>query len=389
MLPDTIDITSYFQAYSQVDNSNLRPLTLFVGSTTANYSNQTETRFTLSRDGYIVDVEGSGFVYDGGVPTGGTVWDITAILGNAKAFTFSAELPLSTFFITSDPQALATTLFAKNDVINGYDLDDTLYGYDGDDIMGGGNGADLMHGGDGDDQIGGGNGNDKLYGDAGDDWLTGGKGNDKLFGGDGYDIASFSDKLAPVVVNLGKGNTVKAKIGFGEVDKLKGIEGVWGGLGKDKITGNGADNAIGGNSGDDVLKGKGGNDLLVGSWGSDTLIGGKGADTFLFDTIPAGNSWRDVDLIKDFKAGKDTIAFDQETFAALEAGVLSADDFYAAPGALSGQNGQHIVYDTKNGILYYDPSGDGSDYVYQVAVLKGAPTIKASDFFIEAADLIG
>ncbi|MBN9021870.1 MAG: M10 family metallopeptidase C-terminal domain-containing protein [Rhizobiales bacterium] len=383
MLPDDpIDYTFFFQGYSQVDNSNVLPLTLFLGSTTANYSSQTELGFTLSRDGYKLDVEGSDFVYDGGVPTGGTVIGITVRIGNAAIFSISGELPLSTFF-TSDAETLATTLFAKNDVINGYNLGDTLYGFDGADIMGGLAGTDLMYGGNGNDQVSGGDDDDKLYGDTGDDWLTGGKGDDKLFGGDGFDIASFSDKLAPVVVDLGKGKTVKAKIGFSEVDKLNGIEGVWGGLGKDKLTGNGGDNALGGNSGDDVLKGKGGDDLLVGYWGSDTLVGGKGADTFLFDRIAASNSWTDVDFIKDFQVGKDTIALG-EVFPELTPGVLSPDEFYAAPGAISGQNGQHVVYDTKNGVLYYDPSGDGSGYVYKLAVLKGAPTISASDFFVES-----
>lgn len=297
MIPDTIDPILFFQALTQVDNSNLQPLTLFVGSTSANYSNQTETGFTLSRDGYNIDVTGTGFVYDGGVPTSGSVDAIDAKLGNATAFTVSGEpIPLATFF-TSDPQALATTLFSGNDVANGYDLNDTLYGYDGDDIMGGGNGADLMYGGDGDDQVSGSNDDDKVYGDAGDDWLAGGKGNDKLFGGDGYDIASFSDKLSPVVVDLGKGNPVKAKVGFSEVDKLKGIEGVLGGIGNDKITGNGDDNALGGNSGNDVLKGKGGDDLLAGDWGQDTLVGGKGSDTFFFDKLAASDKNQSWDLI--------------------------------------------------------------------------------------------
>lgn len=385
MLPDySVLYTLFFQALSQVDNSNLSPLTLFVGSTAANYSNQTEAGFTLSRDGYNIDVTGTGFVYDGGVPTSGSVDAIDVKLGNATAFSVYGEpIPLATFF-TSDPQALATTLFSGNDVANGYDLNDTLYGYDGDDIMGGAGGADLMYGGNGDDQVNGSNDDDKVYGDAGDDWLVGGKGNDKLFGGDGFDVAGFEDKLSPVNVNLGKGSTPKAKVGFSEVDKLKGIEGVWGGLGNDKITGDSGDNALGGNAGNDILKGKGGDDLLVGFWGQDTLVGGKGSDTFLFDRLAVSDKNQSWDLIKDFEAGTDDIVFDQAVFTELEAGVLSADDFYAAPGALSGQDGQHIVYDTKAGVLYYDPSGDGTGYVYKIAVLKGAPTISASDFFIEA-----
>jgi hypothetical protein len=145
-------------------------------------------------------------------------------------------------------------------------------------------------------------------------------GNDKLYGGDGFDVASFSDKLSPVLVNLGKGNTPKAKIGFSEIDKLKGIEGVWGGLGSDKITGDGGDNALGGNSGSDLLKGKGGDDLLVGFWGQDALIGGKGSDTFLFDRIAASDKSLNWDLIKDFDAGKGHHRLRPEGLPALDAG---------------------------------------------------------------------
>ena len=388
MLPDTIIPTFYFRAFTQVDNADLTPLTLFAGSTGANYSAQSDTGFTLSRSGFNIEVIGIDFVYDGGIPTGGTVGEVVVRVGNAKAFelTSGSGVPISVFF-TTDPEALAKALFAGNDLVNGADLNDTLYGFDGDDMMSGSNGRDLMYGGEGNDPLGGGSDKDKLYGGNGDDWLTGGTGNDKLFGGAGYDIASFSDKLSPVVVNLSKGNTVKAKIGFNEVDKLKGIEGVLGGVGNDRITGNGGDNLLGGHAGNDVLKGKGGNDVLNGSWGLDTLIGGKGKDTFYFDKLAGRYNSLDWDVIKDFEAGKDKIGLDQAAFTELAAGVLSPNDFYAAPGAFAGQDGKHIVYDTKNGVLYYDPSGDGSSFVYKVAVLKGAPKISASDFFIDA-DLV-
>ncbi len=387
--PNPVDIELYFQALTQVDNSDLTPLTLFAGSTTANYSNQTELGFTLSRDGYNIEVAGTGFVYDAGVPTSGSVDWIDARVGNATMFTLYGDpLPLATF-LTTDPQALATTLFSADDIINGSSLDDTLYGFDGDDIMGGSAGADLMYGGNGDDQLGGGDGDDKLYGDAGDDWLGGGKGNDKLFGGQGSDTATFTDKLAGVDVKLKGAKTAKAHIGTSEVDKLKGIENVLGGLGKDKITGDGGDNKLAGYAGDDVLKGKGGDDLLVGGWGSDTLTGGKGADIFLFDKIPAGHSFTDIDTITDFGKGGDSLHFLQGLYGNLNPGVLSPEHFYAAPGAFAGIGETYFVYDTKNGILYYDGSGDGSSPVFQVAVLKGSPTLTAKDIFIDAPlDLI-
>jgi Ca2+-binding RTX toxin-like protein len=184
-----------------------------------------------------------------------------------------------------------------------------------------------------------------------------------------------------VKVNLGKGKVAKAKIGFSEVDKLKGIEGVLGGLGKDKLIGNGDDNHLGGYSGNDILKGKGGDDLLVGGWGLDTLVGGKGDDIFLFD-LPVNTRSETQDIIKDFGKGNDSLHFDQEYFSALDAGVLSPEHFYAAPGAFAGIGETYLVYDTKNGVLYYDASGDGSGMVFQVATLKGAPTLTAADIFV-------
>jgi Ca2+-binding RTX toxin-like protein len=174
----------------------------------------------------------------------------------------------------------------------------------------------------------------------------------------------------------------KAKIGFNEVDKLKGIEGVMGGLGKDKLIGNGDDNHLGGDGNNDILKGKGGDDLLVGGWGIDTLTGGKGDDIFLFDLPPEVPGSLNYDIIKDFGKGNDSIHLDQMIFDMLDAGVLLAAHFYAAPGAFAGIGETYLVYDTKNGVLYYDESGDGSGMVFQIATLKGAPTLTASDIFV-------
>ncbi len=394
-----VDYALIFTAGTAVDTRSLGQLALFAGSSAVHYSDQQPDGFLLTRDGTTIEVDGEGFVYDGGVPVSGDVIGMIVMTGNALAFEFgrylsedSLPLPITAFF-SSDPLAIAKILFAGNDIINGSAIDDTLYGFTGDDLISGRSGDDLVYGENGDDQLSGANGDDKLYGGNGDDWLTGGRGNDKLFGGNGFDIASFADKLSPVVVNLSKGKTVKAKIGFNEVDKLKGIDGVLGGVGDDKITGNGRDNMLGGNAGNDVLKGKGGNDVLVGGWGSDTLVGGKGEDTFLFDKQPAGGSFTDIDKIKDFTHGVDTLQFADWYAEVLSSilsysGVLSAKNFHAAPGAFAGVGETYFVYDTTRGILYFDASGDGTGRVHQVAVLKGAPTLAASDFFIEAPDLI-
>jgi Ca2+-binding RTX toxin-like protein len=388
MEPEYPDYTLLFDSFSQIDNSNLTWLTLFAGSTGANYADQTDDGFTFSRDGINIEVNGSDFVYTDGVPVGGFVTGMGVMVGNATAYAFGGApsedergFPISTFF-TTDPAAIANVLFAGNDVIGGSNLDDVIYGYAGDDQISGAGGENVLYGGDGNDLVyGGSNEGDKLYGDVGDDWLFNGKGDDKLYGGDGFDIVSYDGRLSPVKVNLGQ-DKVKAKIGFNEVDKLKGIEGVLGGLGKDKLIGNGDDNHLGGYSNNDILKGKGGDDLLVGGWGIDTLEGGKGDDIFLFDLPVDVRNAPTQDIIKDFGRGNDSLHFDQEFFSALDAGVLSPEHFYAAPGAFAGIGETYLVYDTKNGVLYYDESGDGSGKVFEVATLKGAPTLTASDIFV-------
>jgi len=389
MEPDLIKFDMFFNATAQVDTRDLTQLALFAGASGSSYADQTGSSFTFSRSGVIIDVSGEDFVYSGGAPVSGEVTGMVVRSGNATAYSFDRSfeddtpvIPV-TLFDSDDPLAIASDLFAGNDYVSGSNIADSLYGFDGDDMLYANSGNDLVYGEKGNDQLFGGNGDDKLYGGAGDDWLGGDKGDDKLYGGKGFDIASYAGHLAPVVVNLSKGKVVKAHVGANQVDKLKGIEGVLGGLGKDKITGNSSDNKLGGDAGDDILKGKGGSDVLVGGWGSDTLIGGKGADVFLFDKPPAGSSWADVDLIKDFGRGADTLQFDQMAFGELDAGVLSADHFYAAPGAFAGIGETYLVYDTKNGILYYDRSGDGSGPVFQVAVLKGAPSLSASDIFVK------
>ena len=77
----------------------------------------------------------------------------------------------------------------------------------------------------------------------------------------------------------------------------------------------GGDDTLYGGIRDDVLKGKGGDDVLDGGRGSDRLAGGRGADEFRFSAkLVAG----EVDTIRDFAPGKDTIVLSGAVFAALD-----------------------------------------------------------------------
>ncbi|MCB1358648.1 MAG: M10 family metallopeptidase C-terminal domain-containing protein [Maritimibacter sp.] len=108
------------------------------------------------------------------------------------------------------------------------------------------------------------------------------------------------------------------------------IENAVGGAGADWLTGNRADNVLIGNAGGDLIKGKSGTDVLsggrggdklkggsdadllkggpgrdklIGGIGSDTLQGDGGADVFVF------HDGADMDVIRDFEPGTDSIAF--------------------------------------------------------------------------------
>ena len=80
------------------------------------------------------------------------------------------------------------------------------------------------------------------------------------------------------------------------------------------VADHGGDDTLTGGYRDDVLKGRGGDDVLDGGRGSDRLAGGRGADEFQFSAkLVAG----EVDTIRDFAPGKDTIVLSGAVFAAL------------------------------------------------------------------------
>jgi Ca2+-binding RTX toxin-like protein len=100
---------------------------------------------------------------------------------------------------------------------------------------------------------------------------------------------------------------------------------LFGGAGKDTITGgSGADQIFGG-SGDDVLNGKGGDDSLFGGSGNDVLTGGAGTDQFFGQ---AGNDtmiWNPGDGSDVFEGGDGTDTAVVNGGSAAEAFTIAAD----------------------------------------------------------------
>jgi Ca2+-binding RTX toxin-like protein len=203
-----------------------------------------------------------------------------------------------------------------------------LTGGSGDDLLQGGGGADTLIGGGGDDvadysdhsgpvtltldgaandgspgegdqiagdieDLRGGSGNDTLVGNGGDNILDGGPGADVLSGGAGVDAVDYSDRIAPVHVDLdgSPGNDG----GSGEGDTVGAdVEGAFGGAGDDTLIGNGADGFLAGGDGNDMLTDPGGDDDLFGEDGDDVIDSTDGAP----DLVSCGDGddqvWRDA-----------------------------------------------------------------------------------------------
>jgi Ca2+-binding RTX toxin-like protein len=147
----------------------------------------------------------------------------------------------------------------------------------------------------------------------------------------------------------------------------------------------GNDTLIGGR-GRDVLAGGLGDDVLSGRESHDRLAGGGGQDIFVFDMPPSGRA--NVDRIDDFTVRDDTIHFDNEFFKKLGSkgstdhpAKLSSKMFWK--GAKAHDASDRIVYNPKNGVLYYDPDGTGAGAAVKIAILpKKLKTISHKDFFV-------
>lgn len=157
---------------------------------------------------------------------------------------------------------------------------DTLTGAGGGDVLKGFAGADLIYGMGGADSLFGGEGGDQLFGGEGGDFLNGGGGDDLLDGGAGLDVASYSEALAAVTVDL----RISGAQASGEgSDTLISIEGLRGSNFDDVLYGDAGSNYLNGGAGSDKLWGFAGDDLLIsgGSTGAaDELHGGTGDDVY-------------------------------------------------------------------------------------------------------------
>ena len=164
-----------------------------------------------------------------------------------------------------------------NDLIFGREGEDTLYGDEGDDTIYGGEGDDVIFGGDGDDLLYGDEGNDQIFGGAGDDRIFGGAGDDTIEGGDGNDSIRGNDGNDLIFGGAGD-DTIRGGDGDDTIYGDEGNDSLIGGDGNDVIYGGDGDDVIRGVTGDDLIFGGDGNDTIFGEDGRDTVYGGAGDD---------------------------------------------------------------------------------------------------------------
>lgn len=146
----------------------------------------------------------------------------------------------------------------------------------------------------------------------------------------------------------------------------------------DVVVGDNKNNYIFGAAGDDVLSGGAGNDVLMGGAGSDTITLGSGRDIIRFSSISEGG-----DVINDFMSRYDDFEI-SSAMVGLSQGVVKRDSFVANVNGVATEARAQFIYDTDDGVVYFDADGTGAGQSVLLATLTGAPVISASDFIIIA-----
>ncbi|MBL0407205.1 calcium-binding protein [Microvirga aerilata] len=150
--------------------------------------------------------------------------------------------------------------------------------------------------------------------------------------------------------------------------------------GNNTIHGNEGKNVIKGFSGNDRLYGHEGSDKIYGGLGLDWLHGGSGKDKFVFDTKPSKNN---IDQIRDFKKGEDTIWLDNADFTKVgKIKAMKASAFWSSKTGKAHDANDRVIYDKDSGVLYYDADGTGSKAGVAFATISKNLALTAKDFLI-------
>ena len=256
---------------------------------------------------------------------------------------------------------------AGADTLLGGDDDDRLLGGDGFDRLRGNTGHDTLNGEAGADTLEGGAGNDSLIGGDRNDLLDGGTGDDVMRGGTGDDRYVVDDVGDRVIEKAGEGvDLVEASINF----TLQGTQ-------AENLTLTGTAISGIGNAFANVITGNAKDNILNGGAGDDTLFGGGGRDTFVFNSALGSDN---VDVIRDFRPGVDTIRLNSAVFEGLSPGALAPGAFVVGSAAADGED--RIIYNSANGRLLFDADGSGSEKAVLFARLEAGLDLSSSDFVV-------
>ena len=239
---------------------------------------------------------------------------------------------------------------------------------------------------------------DRLYGTIGNNVFAPGAGSDFVYGNGGSDTLDYSSAAGGIYADLASGYVYESDVGQSwfsgsasivSTDYVTAITNVTGSAFGDRLYGPTSGSAtLSGGDGADIIFGKGGgntelggngNDRLIAS-GNDIMTGGSGSDRFYFVSLAQGSN-----TVTDFASGSDSLWFNSGQFGSytsgqspsLYQGTGTTDQIYGA------QTTGGFAYNTTTGGLYFDADGSGGSFsATLVATLSGAPTLAASDLYI-------
>ena len=99
----------------------------------------------------------------------------------------------------------------------------------------------------------------------------------------------------------------------------------------------------------------------MGGTGADVFYGGEGADTFYFDSHAT-----EVDVVKDFHSGVDTVRVDDWAL-----GLSSISTAFGYDGENGGGSSATYVFDTWRNELWFDENGMEADGHHLIGVIEG------------------
>ncbi|WP_457089038.1 calcium-binding protein [Microvirga sp. P5_D2] len=161
---------------------------------------------------------------------------------------------------------------------------------------------------------------------------------------------------------------------YGQLAYMQVNDGINGTPRNDIIKGGEGNDRLYAGAGNDRMTAGRGDDVLSGGSGADNLHGGAGQDAFLFNTNPDGTT--NLDTIRGFSVADDTVWLESRIFteAGPEGRLISS---YFWKGTSAHDSTDRIIYDSAEGVIYYDPDGIGA--VAQVAITNISTGLKLTN----------